>query len=208
MGIGKGSEFVITLPAAGADTPLPAIRPLFAGDGFASSSPKVLIIDDNRDAADTLHALLRDYGFTCASALDGPSGLETVSSFAPDAILLDLGLPGLDGYEVARRIRSQPDGARVLIVAVTGYGEERDRSDPRRQASMPTWSSLSIPISSSPSFAARAAAPSRWMGWSRPRTPGPASRRPSTDGPARRDPPEALQFLHLTGPLRSRTLEA
>ncbi len=127
MGIGKGSEFVISLPAAGADTPLPAIRPLFAGDGFASSSPKVLIIDDNRDAADTLHALLRDYGFTCASALDGPSGLETVSSFAPDAILLDLGLPGLDGYEVARRIRSQPDGARVLIVAVTGYGEERDR---------------------------------------------------------------------------------
>ena len=127
MGIGKGSEFVITLPAAGADTPLPAIRPLFAGDGFASSSPKVLIIDDNRDAADTLHALLRDYGFTCASALDGPSGLETVSSFAPDAILLDLGLPGLDGYEVARRIRAQPDGARVVIVAVTGYGEERDR---------------------------------------------------------------------------------
>jgi DNA-binding response OmpR family regulator len=87
----------------------------------------VLIIDDNRDAADSLHALLRDYGFTCASALDGPSGLETVSSFAPDAILLDLGLPGLDGYEVARRIRAQPDGARVLIVAVTGYGEERDR---------------------------------------------------------------------------------
>ena len=107
--------------------PLPAIRPLFAGDGFASSSPKVLIIDDNRDAADTLHALLRDYGFTCASALDGPSGLETATSFAPDAILLDLGLPGLDGYEVARRIRSQPDGARVLIVAITGYGEERDR---------------------------------------------------------------------------------
>ena len=127
MGIGKGSEFVISLPAAGADTPLPAIRPLFAGDGFAASSPKVLIIDDNRDAADSLHALLRDYGFPCASALDGPSGLETFTSFAPDVILLDLGLPGLDGYEVARRIRSLPDGARYLIVAVTGYGEERDR---------------------------------------------------------------------------------
>jgi signal transduction histidine kinase/ActR/RegA family two-component response regulator len=126
-GVGKGSEFVITLPAAGADTPLPAIRPLFAGDGSAASTPKVLIIDDNRDAADSLHALLRDYGFPCASALDGPSGLETVTSFAPDVILLDLGLPGLDGYEVARRVRSLPDGARVLIVAVTGYGEERDR---------------------------------------------------------------------------------
>ena len=126
-GIGKGSEFVIRLPAAGANTPMPAVRPLFAGDGSAAANPKVLIIDDNRDAADSLHALLRDYGFSCASALDGPSGLEAVTTFAPDVILLDLGLPGLDGYEVARRIRSLADGARYLIVAVTGYGEERDR---------------------------------------------------------------------------------
>ncbi len=126
-GVGKGSEFVIRLPAAGANTPMPAVRPLFAADGLAASNPKVLIIDDNRDAADSLHALLRDYGFSCASALDGPSGLEAVTTFAPDVILLDLGLPGLDGYEVARRVRSLPDGARYVIVAVTGYGEERDR---------------------------------------------------------------------------------
>jgi CheY-like chemotaxis protein len=126
-GVGQGSEFVIRLPASRADTPLPAVRPLFAGDGVAASNPKVLIIDDNRDAADSLHALLRDHGLSCASALDGPSGLEAVSTFGPDAILLDLGLPGLDGFEVARRIRSLPDGDRYLIVAVTGYGEERDR---------------------------------------------------------------------------------
>jgi signal transduction histidine kinase/FixJ family two-component response regulator len=126
-GVGRGSEFVIRLPSAGAQTPLPAVRPLFEGDGFATPNPRVLIIDDNRDATDSLHALLRDYGFSCASALDGPSGLAAVASFGPDAILLDLGLPGLDGYEVARRIRAEADGERYLIVAVTGYGEERDR---------------------------------------------------------------------------------
>jgi signal transduction histidine kinase/ActR/RegA family two-component response regulator len=126
-GVGQGSEFVIRLPTSGADTPLPTVRPLFAGDGVAASNPKVLIIDDNRDAADSLHELLRDYGFSCASALDSASGLAAVTTFSPDAILLDLGLPGVDGYEIARRIRSQEDGDRYLIVAVTGYGEERDR---------------------------------------------------------------------------------
>jgi len=125
-GVGKGSEFVISLPASAADTPLPVVRPLFIGDGLSASQPKVLIIDDNQDAADSLHALLRDYGFSCASALDGFSGLETFASFGPDAVLLDLGLPGIDGYEVARRIRAQDGGERILLLAVTGYGEQRD----------------------------------------------------------------------------------
>jgi len=124
-GVGKGSEFVIRLPGADAMTPLPAVRPVPAT--LSPPGRKVLIIDDNVDAADSLGALLRDSGFTCASALDGPSGLNMVTAFEPDAILLDLGLPGLDGYEVARRIRSQPDGAGRLIVAITGYGQERDR---------------------------------------------------------------------------------
>jgi CheY-like chemotaxis protein/anti-sigma regulatory factor (Ser/Thr protein kinase) len=126
-GAGTGSELVIRLPAADSDTPLPAVRTVAAADRMAAFSPKILIIDDNRDAADSLHALLRDHGFSCASALDGPSGLEAVASFAPDAILLDLGLPVLDGYEVARRIRRSASGHKYLIVAVTGYGEERDR---------------------------------------------------------------------------------
>jgi signal transduction histidine kinase/ActR/RegA family two-component response regulator len=124
-GVGSGSEFVIRLPAADADTPLPAVRAATAA--YVPSQRKVLIIDDNTDAADTLCALLRDCGFTCASALDGPSGLSTVASFAPEVILLDLGLPGLDGYEVTRRIRALPGGDRYLTIAVTGYGQERDR---------------------------------------------------------------------------------
>ena len=126
-GVGAGSEFVIQLPASGADTPLPTARTVMPADRPTGSNPKILIIDDNRDAADSLGELLRDHGFSCASALDGPSGLEAVASFAPDVILLDLGLPGLDGYEVARRIRSSADGDKYLIVAVTGYGEARDR---------------------------------------------------------------------------------
>ena len=125
-GADQGSEFVIRLPSATADTPLPAVRPMFAGDGAGSAQPKVLIIDDNQDAAESLHALLTDYGFSCASALDGPSGLQAVASFAPDAVLLDLGLPGVDGYEVARQIRSRPGGESHMLIAVTGYGEQRD----------------------------------------------------------------------------------
>ena len=126
-GVGRGTEFVIRLPSADAHTPMPVASAVVASDRVAASTPKVLIVDDNRDAADSLHALLRDHGFACASALDGPSGLETVAAFEPDVVLLDIGLPGLDGYEVARRIRALPQGEKYLIVAVTGYGEERDR---------------------------------------------------------------------------------
>ena len=73
-GVGRGTEFVIRLPSADAHTPMPVASAVVASDRVAASTPKVLIVDDNRDAADSLHALLRDHGFACASALDGPSG--------------------------------------------------------------------------------------------------------------------------------------
>ena len=85
----------------------------------------MLIIDDNQDAAESLPAFLTESGFSCASALDGPSGLQAVASFAPNTVLIDLGLPGMDGYEVARQIRARPDGDRHLMVAMTGYGGQR-----------------------------------------------------------------------------------
>jgi signal transduction histidine kinase/ActR/RegA family two-component response regulator len=124
-GEGTGSEFLIRVPTTGAETPLPAVLP--AMETPVPSQQKVLIIDDNADAAESLCDLLGDSGFTCASAPDGPAGLNLAASFEPDAILLDLGLPGVDGYEVARRIRAMPGGQRHLIVAITGYGQDRDR---------------------------------------------------------------------------------
>jgi len=124
-GPGAGSEFVIRLPASGANTPLPAAAPSMAT--LAPRDRKVLIIDDNEDAAESLSAFLEESGLSCASALDGPSGLDAVARFAPDTILIDLGLPGLDGYEVARRIRGLPGGDKYLAIAITGYGRARDR---------------------------------------------------------------------------------
>jgi signal transduction histidine kinase/FixJ family two-component response regulator len=124
-GTGMGTEFLIRLPATGTDTPLPIVRS--ATDTPVPSRQKVLIIDDNADAADGLCDLLRESGFTCGVALDGPSGLNLLTSFEADVVLLDLGLPGVDGYEVARRIRAMPEGDKYLIVAITGYGEDRDR---------------------------------------------------------------------------------
>jgi CheY-like chemotaxis protein len=126
-GVGRGSEFVMKLPVAPDTTPLPAARPLLASATDAPSVRKVLIVDDNADAAQALCALLSDIGYSCETAFDGPSGLEAVTRFDPDVVLLDIGLPHVDGYEVARRIRCLPRGAQKLIVAVTGYGQEQDR---------------------------------------------------------------------------------
>jgi len=126
-GPGRGSEFVIRLPTVGEGTPLPAARSLLAETPSQPPLRKVLIVDDNTDAADALCALLGDSGYSCETAFDGPSGLEAVTRSDPDVVLLDIGLPHMDGYEVARRIRRLPGGARKLIVAVTGYGQEQDR---------------------------------------------------------------------------------
>jgi CheY-like chemotaxis protein len=87
---------------------------------------RIVVVDDNRDAAEALGELLTDAGYAVKVAYDGPSSLDAVSSHKPDAVLLDIGLPGLDGYQVARQIRRE-HGDRILIVALTGYGHEEDR---------------------------------------------------------------------------------
>jgi CheY-like chemotaxis protein/two-component sensor histidine kinase len=126
-GPGKGSEFVIRLPTAGEATPLPVARPHPAEETPAPSIRKILVVDDNVDVAESFCALLTSSGYSCEVAFDGPSGLEAVKAFDPDVVLLDIGLPHIDGYEVARRIRRLPRGTKKLIVAITGYGQERDR---------------------------------------------------------------------------------
>jgi PAS domain S-box-containing protein len=126
-GLGKGSEFSIHLPlssvrgAATAPTAAPTIR----------SGLKVLVVEDNVDTARTLSMLLQGLGCTTQEVHDGPPVIDTAKSFRPDAILLDIGLPGLDGYQVARLIRQTPELSDVRLIAVTGYGQRQDRERSR-----------------------------------------------------------------------------
>lgn len=125
-GANQGSEFVVRLPLS--SQPLrPKIIPT-ANPALASSlSRRVLVVDDNADAANSLAKLLELTGHEARTAYDGPSALEAARAYRPDLILLDIGLPNLDGYEVARRLRKQPDNERTLIVALTGYGQDADQ---------------------------------------------------------------------------------
>ena len=91
---------------------------------------RVMVVDDNKDAADSLGMLLRLRGMQVEIANDGPSAIRTFPIFHPTVILLDLGMPGMDGYEVAQRIRHLPDSENVALIALTGWGhaEFRQRS--------------------------------------------------------------------------------
>jgi CheY-like chemotaxis protein len=89
---------------------------------------RVLVVDDNLDSADTMAELVRLWGFDVRTAHDGPAALECARSFRPNVILLDVGLPGMDGYELARRLRAE-GLAGDLLVSVTGYGQEEDRRE-------------------------------------------------------------------------------
>ena len=91
----------------------------------------MLVVDDNLDAADSLGAVLTLQGYETRTAYDGRTTLEAVDDFEPAAILLDLGLPDLSGFEVAQRVRQHPRGRRVTIIALTGWGQERDRQRSR-----------------------------------------------------------------------------
>jgi CheY-like chemotaxis protein len=86
------------------------------------------VVDDNVDAATTLHVLLRSLGHETRVAHDGMAALDIAREFRPDVILLDIGMPGLDGYEVARRLRAMNHGETFRIVAITGWGQEADRT--------------------------------------------------------------------------------
>lgn len=93
----------------------------------ANGTHRVLIVDDNRDAADSLSMLLRLRGNEVRTAYDGLQAVEMANEYRPDAIVLDIGLPKLDGYEAARRIRQQPWAENVILIALTGWGQDRDR---------------------------------------------------------------------------------
>jgi two-component system CheB/CheR fusion protein len=125
-GPGRGSEFTVRLPAAApasGEAEAPPRVPKSSG-----SARRVLVVDDNLDAREALRFLLEDEGHAVATAADGPQALEQARSFLPEIVLLDIGLPGMDGYEVARRLRSVPGCADAVIVAVSGYGQAEDRA--------------------------------------------------------------------------------
>lgn len=125
-GPGQGSAFVARLPILGwtADAAPVTVRP--EAVPRAARARRVLIVDDNRDAADMLVVMLEAWGQMTRTAYDGPSALKAGAEFHPDVVLLDLGLPGLDGYETARRMRDAAWGQRARIIAVTGWGRESD----------------------------------------------------------------------------------
>jgi two-component system, chemotaxis family, CheB/CheR fusion protein len=131
-GEGRGSEFLVTLPLGqAAPTAPPAVAAPARNDAGALASKRVLVVDDNLDAAEMLALALRMEGHEVVTASDGPTALAVAAERRPDVVLLDIGLPGVDGYEVARRFRQDPAFARVTLVAVTGYGREQDRERSR-----------------------------------------------------------------------------
>jgi PAS domain S-box-containing protein len=125
-GPGRGSEFVVTLPLAGAQSPAPSGAAPRAGDP-PPARHRVLVVDDNRDAADSLAMLLELMGAAAGVAYDGAAALDALRERRADVVFLDLGMPGMDGREVARRIREDPGFGDVVLVAMTGWGQDGDR---------------------------------------------------------------------------------
>jgi PAS domain S-box-containing protein len=124
-GVGQGSTFLVRLPLEGRTADLPAQSSrAHANSGRAA---KILVVDDNVDAAESLLTLLLLQGHQVESAHDGEMALATAETFRPDVVLLDLGMPRMDGFEVARRLRSTSEGRAATLVALTGWGQDEDR---------------------------------------------------------------------------------
>jgi PAS domain S-box-containing protein len=126
-GIGMGSEFTITLPAASEPTPRavgPATGVRVGGKPLAC---RVLVVEDSADARLGLQLLLQQSGHSVETAANGQDGLAKLRRFRPDVALIDVGLPGMDGYELARMARSQPETRDIRLIAITGYGQAADK---------------------------------------------------------------------------------
>jgi signal transduction histidine kinase len=126
QGSGKGAEFTVRLPAAANSRPAQADR-VHRRPRALPAAKRLLVVDDNRDSAEMLRELLQMYGYVTRVAYDGPSALHVALAFRPDVALVDIGLPLMDGYEVARRIRQLPQLRTIRLIAVTGYSQASDR---------------------------------------------------------------------------------
>jgi CheY-like chemotaxis protein len=124
-GIGRGSEFIVRIPVG-----IPSERPdieATADVPVPGAGLKILVVDDSRDAADTFAILLELSGHHVQTAYTGQRGLELAETFRPHVLLLDIGIPDLDGYQLAKKIRASPWGRGTILIAVTGWGQEEDR---------------------------------------------------------------------------------
>ena len=132
--VGQGSEFVVRLPIAPLEPLVPIVAmqspvPVIVSIPPTPRSLRVLVVDDNADALLSLAMLLKISGHEVRTAEDGVTALQMSIEHLPDVVLLDIGLPGLNGYEVAKRIRQEATLSHVVLVAITGYGQQSDRSN-------------------------------------------------------------------------------
>lgn len=131
-GEGKGSQFIVRLPigkssmsAKDRHQPTPGLRKPDA------KHRKVIVIDDNIDSAESLRALLTEFGYETLAYSDGAVGVDGVEAERPDLVFIDIGMPGMDGHEVARHLRRSPDSRHIPLVALTGWGQLEDRGSSR-----------------------------------------------------------------------------
>jgi len=126
-GLGRGSEFVLALPVVleGEQPEAPAQAEAAAAPGNAK---KILVVDDNVDAANTLEALLGMDGFTVSTAYDGVAAVAAAGASRPDVVVMDIGMPGMNGYDAARLIRQQPGNEKIILIALTGWGQSTDKT--------------------------------------------------------------------------------
>ena len=128
-GAGQGSEFVVRLPIM-RETPKPPPVPTVS-EPTITTARRILVVDDNRVSADSLARLLQLTGNETHTAYDGLEAVEAATTLKPDVVLLDIGLPKLNGYEAARKIREEPWGKKMVLVALTGWGQDEDRQKSR-----------------------------------------------------------------------------
>ncbi|HEX8405478.1 MAG TPA: response regulator, partial [Duganella sp.] len=129
-GEGRGSTFTITLPDSVVAEPLaatPAAPALAAGDGV-----RILVVDDNQDAADSLADLLGALGYSASVAYDPGHAIALAAAAMPQVAILDIGLPGMDGFELAGHLRGLPHGDGLKLIALSGYGQENDKHRSRQ----------------------------------------------------------------------------
>jgi CheY-like chemotaxis protein len=130
-GVGLGSTFCVRLPVA---TAWPAAVPPAFGQplrGGSADAVSVLIVDDNVDSAESLSRLLQMLGYRTRTGNDGLEAVQLAEAFRPRVVLLDIGLPGLSGHDAARRIRAEPWGREMLLIALSGWGQDDDRRKSR-----------------------------------------------------------------------------